>query len=307
MLKSFYNSKDVSGVSNIPMTRRAARNEQNIADGQRKLNVMYERKEEVLRRKAEHRTFLENTKDMLLTEALFSLMCSALPEGSSKEDMKYAESIIYGFVKESGVDTLLREYSTKSNLLSSLSSLVSDTYDKVVRETNPDAVGGFNIKPNTSKDFYHSLVNLSDDAVNKRIADRVKNATVDFVQQQAEDNARIEDLARAAKEKIDTFKGKDEDVEAATNEQMAIFNNRKANIRFSRPRTVFEEMVYTLSDRALKDDVIRESAFVSEAGKFNVGKVIHTASIMYTVLEGMMTYRLKDITTNDILQIIAGI
>lgn len=308
MLRSYYNGADVAGHLNYGARSVSALNEQNIANSRRHAEAMNEKREEDIRRKAEYRKFISETKDMLLTEGIFSLMISAFPEGTTMDQYKYGENIILQFVKEAGADNLLREYATKSEILSSLSTVVTSTFDRVVKETSPDSVGGFNIKTGTAKDFYSKLKDASDETINKRIVEKVSKATTEFIQQQAEDNTRIEDMAEEAKKKIDSIKGRNEDdVTAMKNEQVAIYNVAKDNIRFSRTRSVFEEMVYTLCEKAVKDDVIRESCFVSESGKLDIGKAIGTAKIMYTVLESMMTYRVKEFKPNEVLSLIQNI
>lgn len=301
-----YDSREFGGFSNYATSSAAAMHEQNMLDSRRRNDMLVEQKNESLRRKTEYRNFIENAMDLLLTEALYSFVDRSLPKTATREQKQCAEHILYNFVHETGARTLIKEYATKSKLLAGLSGLVSDTYDKVVKETNTDEVGGYNIKPGTSKDFYSALCNLSDDAMCKKIAGRVEKATTEFIQKQVEDNTRIEDLAQKAQEKINSVKGKDIGDKVAE-EQANYVHAIEQRVRYSRPRSVFEEMVYAISEKAVKDDVVRESAFVTENGRFSVQAAIDVAKVMYTVLECMNTFRFKDITKADILPLIEGI
>ena len=86
-----------------------------------------------------------------------------------------------------------------------------------------------------------------------------------------------------------------------------MYKDATNRIRLSRPRSIFEEMVYNISDKVVKDQSLLENFLMTENGKFDVDKVIDHATIMYTVLECMNTYKFFDFDSNNIKSIIDNI
>lgn len=302
----FYDSRPLNEDLNMQIQRRDAKAFEE-REKSRMLSESIIEKRHAKREKQMQRTkFLEESKNTLLTEALFYFVNESLPESSTLEQRKQAESIIYNFVVEEGATKLLNKYSTKTELLANIANIVADTYKKVVSET--DNTTGYYIKKSTTNDFYGKLRNLSDDQVSRKIMDNVSKQTQEFITKQVEDNTRIEELAAQTQEKINNVKAKKQETKEAIKQEFANqYKNFSENIRLRRPRSVFEEMVYKMSEKVVKDKTLLEGFYLKQDGKFNVDKVVENATIMYTVLECMNTYKFKEFDCNDIKEIIDNI
>lgn len=305
----YYDSRPLNENLNMRIQRRDAKIFEERQREKMLSESIIERRERERLNREKYSSFLENVKSTLLTEALFFFVNESLPTSKTIDQALQSEAIIYNFVNEEGATRLLNKYSTKTELLANISNLVIETYDKIAEETSCNSTDcGYHIKKSTSDDFYKKLRLLNPDQMSKRIMDNVSNQTKEFIAQQVTDNNKIEELAMQTKEKIDKVKAKTPETKESIKQEYANFYKRTSNeIRTSRPRSVFEEVVYRMSDKIVKDKSILESSYLKEDGKFNANKVIDDAVIIYTTLECMNTYKFKDFDTKSIKEVIDNI
>lgn len=109
----------------------------------------------------------------------------------------------------------------------------------------------------------------------------------------------------------------DEDVEESYylfggDTRSAIFNEQIINAKKltskvkSRPKSVFEKMVYNLSEAAIKNDSLRDQ-YVNESGRLNTQKVIDAVKCMYTMLEAVSTLKIEKVDAQYIEDTIKSI
>lgn len=304
----YYDSRPLNEDLNMQIQRRNAKEYEEKERGRILSESIIEKRNEKRERENKYAKFLEESRNTLLTEALFFFVNESLPVNSTLEQRKQAESIVYNFVVEDGATQLLNKYATKTELLANIANIVNETQNKIISETDCDISTGYYIKKSTTDDFYGKLRGLSDDQVTKKIMDNVSKQTQDFVTKQVEDNTKIEDLAKQTKEKIDKVKVTDPEAKESIKQEFANQYKRfSENVRFRRPRSVFEEMVYHMSEKVVKNKTLLEGFYINENGKFNVDKIVENATIMYTVLECMNTYKFKDFDANSIKELIESI
>lgn len=254
--------------------------------------------------------FISDTKDLLLTEAIFFFVNESLPETCSLDDRKRAESIVYNFVKEEKANTLLRKYEMCTELTANIALIVNEAYNKILKETSCDSdkCSNFFIKKSSTEDFYGKIRGLSDGQISKQIQNRVQKATEEFIKQQVTDNQRIEELAATTKDKISSVKGKTEEVKDEIKQEFAnMYKSFSSNIRYNRTRSVFEEMVYKVSDKAVKDSQILESFYTNSEGKLDVDRIIENVTVMYTVMETLNTLKFKTFDARTIQEMVDNI
>ena len=260
--------------------------------------------------KENYSKFLIDTKDLLLTESIFYFVNESLPTNCSLDDRKKAESIVYSFVKEEGANKLLMKYETSTELLANIANIVNETYNRIVSETecNSDKCTNFFVKKSSTDDFYTKIRGLGDTQISNQIQSRVQKATEEFIKQQVTDNQRIEDLANTTKEKIGSVKAKTDTTREEIKQEFAnAYKSFSDNVRYNRPRGIFEEMVYRISDKAVKNQNILESFYTNEEGKLDVDRIIENATMMYTVLETLNTLKFKTFDCYSIQAIIDNI
>lgn len=251
-------------------------------------------------------SFLVESKNMLLTEAIYKLVKGSLPETVSESLLSTAKNITTNFVMEEGADNLLNRFKTKTCFLSEMSNIVIGTYDKVVEAAKETFEDDFTIKNSDLEAFYSRLDQLDYDKMTTQIRDKVAKAENEFIQANADDRAKMEDLAEKTKEKLDAVKAKDQETEdLMKQEQTRLY---KANLHgvLDRKKSLLEALVTKTSESIIKDSVVKES-YTLESGKLNASAIIDTAEIMYTFLEAVNTAKIKDMTPDYINKVINSI
>ena len=81
----------------------------------------------------------------------------------------------------------------------------------------------------------------------------VAQETENFIQQSVKDKNKMEEMAQQTKEKIDNIKARNPETKEAIKQEMVNTYNRESKlIRTNRPRSIFEEMVYHISNKVVK-------------------------------------------------------
>lgn len=257
------------------------------------------------------RKYISEAKTTLLTEAIFYFVNESFDHSVTLEQRKQAEAVVLNFVKEEGADKLLRKYETQTEFLANLAGIVNETYDKIVKEANENKtkkITGFNMKKSTTDAFYDKLQNISNTQVTNKIMDMVAQETEDFIQQSVEDKNKMEQMAQDTKEKIDNIKARTPEAKEAIKQEMVNTYNRESKlIRTNRPRSIFEEMVYHISNKVVKHKDLLESHYVNKSGQLDVNKITENAKVLYTVLETLNTFKFKTFDAESIQELVQNI
>lgn len=257
------------------------------------------------------RKYISEAKTTLLTEAIFYFVNESFDHSVTLEQRKQAEAVVLNFVKEEGADKLLRKYETQTEFLANLTGIVNETYDKIVKEANENKtkkITGFNMKKSTTDAFYNKLQNISNTQVTNKIMDMVAQETEDFIQQSVKDKNKMEQMAQDTKEKIDNIKARTPEAKEAIKQEMVNTYNRESKlIRTNRPRSIFEEMVYHISNKVVKHKDLLESHYVNKSGQLDVNKITENAKVLYTVLETLNTFKFKTFDAESIQELVQNI
>ena len=266
-------------------------------------------KENERKKKKEREKFLENVKDTLMTEGIFYFVNESLPENATLQQRMQAEAAVYNFVKEENTDKMIRKYEETTEFLAEFCIAIQETFKEIMEETCEDPFCNYMIKQSSTDEFYGKLRKLDASQICKAIEKNVAKETEKFAQQQIEDKNRIEDLAQKTKEKIDNVKAKNlEDKEAIKQEMANAYKRQSQNIRYIRPRSLFEEMVYRITERSITDTSISENFCVSkDSNKPDIKAVIETVTVLYTVLEVLNVFKFKKFDAKSIESIVDNI
>lgn len=305
----YYDSKPLEEHLNMRTQRRYAdifeENERSRMFAESMDNLRFTKEEN----NAKYRQFLSEAKITLLTEAIFYFVNESFDDSVTLDQRKQAEAVVLNFVKKEGADKLLNKYSTQTEFLANLSGIVNETYDKVVKEAkDAKKISAFNMKKSTTDAFYDKLQNISNTQVTNKIMDMVAQETENFIQQSVEDKNKMEEMAQQTKEKIDNIKARNPETKEAIKQEMVNAYNRESKlIRTNRPRSIFEEMVYHISNKVVKHKDLLDSHYVNESGQLDVDKITENAKVLYTVLETLNTFKFRKFDNKDIQEIIQNI
>lgn len=307
----YYDSKPLEEQLNMRTQRRDANifeeNERSRMFAENMNNLRHAREEN----NAKYRKFISEAKTTLLTEAIFYFVNESFDDSVTLDQRKQAEAVVLNFVKEEGADKLLRKYETQTQFLANLAGIVNETYDKIVEESQDNKnkqISSFSMKKSTTDAFYDKLQNISNTQATNKIMDMVAQETEDFIQQSIEDKNKIEQMAQETKEKIDNIKAKNPETKEAIKQEMVnSFNRESKLIRTNRPRSVFEEMVYHISNKVVKHNDLLNSHYVNESGQLDVSKITENAKVLYTVLETLNTFKFRKFDAKDIQELVQNI
>lgn len=307
----YYDSKPLEEQLNMRTQRRDAgifeEDERSRMFAENMNNLRYARENNDIK----FRKYISEAKTTLLTEAIFYFVNESFDHSVSLDQRKQAEAVVLNFVKEEGADKLLRTYETQTEFLANLAGIVNETYDKIVKEANENKtkkITGFNMKKSTTDAFYDKLQNISNTQVTNKIMDMVAQETEDFIQQSVEDKNKMEQMAQDTKEKIDNIKARTPEAKEAIKQEMVNTYNRESKlIRTNRPRSIFEEMVYHISNKVVKHRDLLESHYVNKSGQLDVNKITENAKVLYTVLETLNTFKFKTFDAESIQELVQNI
>ena len=242
--------------------------------------------------------FSEGVKSTLLSECLYKVFNEALgihKESTINNNIK--RSLINTFIKEQGVNTLLNQFKNSSYILHSFSTLVNESYAKILSEVQKDKPETFCIDKNMKDEFFDKL-NMEDvDDVVTSIRSRVASAMEEFIQTNINNKIDIEDTIKEAQKKIENAKSEElrESYEQLAKRQISLIKNRTA-------KNVFSAMVSTMSEQVLKEEVFRNEYMLDN--KLNIDKIVERCEILYTFLEMVNTMKIANVNENYIKEVL---
>lgn len=140
------------------------------------------------------------------------------------------------------------------------------------------------------------------------IAKRISDAESEFIQKNAEDKKKIENIVNRVDDRIkavtnsdESDEQKEEDKEATKQEATRMISD----IKERRFHTVFEDMVQKNFNYIMKDAPLKES-YTDVDGAIDVAKIVESSRVMYGFLEFVNTLQLEKVDENYILNIIKG-
>lgn len=253
-----------------------------------------------------HSSFLKESKNFLVSEAIFKLVKGSLPDTISENLLSVAKNITSNFVVEEGADNLIRQFKKKTCFLSELALIIESSYDSIKESATTTLDSDFTIKNSDLEAFYNRLEQLDYDKMTMAIRNKVGKAEEEFIQANIADRANMEELAEKTKEKIDGIKSKSQEAEDAMKQEQTRIYKESMNNMLNRKKSILEALVNKTSESIIKDDEMR-AAYTLESGKINMPSIIDTAEIMYTFLEAVNTAKIKDITPEYLTKVIESI
>ena len=173
----------------------------------------------------------------------------------------------------------------------------------------PDTKETIEALPRNKEDMFKELESTPevDDAV-AIISKRISDAETEFIQKNAEDKKKIENIVDQVNDRIQAVNSdttKPEDEVAAEIAQLQLECTRDMNaVHEGRSKTVFEEMVqnnmsYIMGNNDLRNVYIKE-------GKIDMKAVLESTKVMYGFLEFLNTMQLEDVDADYVKRVVKG-
>ena len=139
------------------------------------------------------------------------------------------------------------------------------------------------------------------------IRTRVADAEKSFIQKNAEDKKKIDELLNKISDNIkavEDINDKNNPKSKIAEEHVRMYKREIDNIRDYRPLTIFEAMTRKLSASIIKDDVVREEYMDNDTGRVDTGLVVESAKVMYGFIETLNTLQLEKVDASYIKKVI---
>ena len=253
---------------------------------------------------AKYSKWLTSIKESLVYDCLYSLYSEAF--GSIKTgtaDPKYdgmKQAIVKSFISEnsSNIDAFIYSMKYKSELMSEMAALITETVDKIKETTDKDDESTYILQSSIKDDFFDRLNMLKPDDVVYTIRNRVTDAVEDFVTQATAEKIEIKDIMKHAKERIEASNSD------TMKESYNLAAKRKLTKVYSAPKGLLYSMVENLSEAAHKNEELGKR-YKNTNGSLDMDAIVETCEILYAFLETVNTTKLitlDEATINDILE-----
>ena len=260
--------------------------------------AIQEKRDSKHNKKIKLQKFKKSVKDKLTEEAFQRIFDKCLGDCifTSDNTKGYAKSLVASYVAEQGSDKILTTMSTRSLLLSELADCITEAYKAIMEKVDPDDENTFEVDSTEMDNFFDDLDMSNFDDVSSLIKTRVSSASAAFVQKNINDKIDLNDSMRETQEKISNLRQdvrqSDADFEQVKESYVNI-NRRRASKIAERPRTLYEQMIYTLTETVVKDDNLR--ARFSVDNKLDMDKINENVEVMYTFLEMVNTLKIEKV------------
>lgn len=252
--------------------------------------------------------FVSNLKNVLVTEALYSILEKSVPSTTPQELLQYGKNSIYNIVLSEGASNLVRKFETKTELLSELSHIITESECEIISKCDKSDESTFCVKNSDFEKFRSKLSTLDINSVTKAISDRVAAAETDFVQSNLKDKELMEDIAQKTKDRIDAVRAKTDEEETEIKQEFArVYRREMSDKVIHRKKNILESIITKMSNKLVVSESLNESFILENSSKLNMDKVIDLSEILYTVLEMVNTCKICNVDQNYINEVLSNI
>ena len=242
--------------------------------------------------------FITTIKEAYLTHGLYNLCESAMVNPSSHEK-SLCKNVIYQYIKENGVGSVLRKMKRSPNrLLREMEEDLVDTYRDDIKDADPDDEDSYGLDKSKVETFWKD-VDKSDDVADMTnlVRIRVANAEEDFVNKVQQDKANIDTVMQDTAERVQNAKESNGNEYSQDVEEFYIMDAKKKIYDIKHEdSSVFAGLVKGLSKNAIRS----HNDMISENGRLDLEKVIEASRVIYTVLETFSVFGLEKVNSEYI-------
>jgi hypothetical protein len=259
-------------------------------------------------KKMKHSNFVAGIKPMLLTTAIKDLLNKSCSKKCCDESYNVVKDhLVTNFVDENGADKLLERFKTASLMLSEYANIINKYYKRIVEETE-DAEDDteYYIDPDTSSDFFEDLAKVDNEDVIIAVRNRVSDSIAQFINKNTEYKLDIQNVLADTQDKIDKIDSEDdytdEEKEELEESYKAVCREKINKIKNSKPTTLFEHMVYSTAEQAIKNESMHKEYM--ENNRINMDQVLESCELTYTLLELANTSKMIRVNENYIRDLV---
>ena len=266
----------------------------NLNDPVQHTLYLQEKRVSSFRRKEEYSKAL---KESLLFSALYPVFEKATEDLNTPVNVK--EGYVSNFIKDEGVNNLLRDFRSKTAYLSELALLVEKTHDKVMEKNADKKEEDYEVDEEVREEFKKEVDTKDPEKIGEHIKDKVVDATAKFIKGSNETKEKIKDSIEKAKEEIEP-ETDEEKVEIKERALLEKVNDIKNNRRI----TVLEALTKRMAKYVLVVNDSNKERYLKEDGNANYEMVLEDTKTMYTFLEMLNTLNMVKIDETYIVNLL---
>lgn len=215
-------------------------------------------------------------------------------------DKKVRMNIISNIIKENGGIRFLDRF-YNSIFMVECANIIKEAADDIIDNANIDPYEKvFTLNTTDKSAFFDKISALKPEEILNRIRKRVAKSINDFNYSNKADRLDVQEM-------IDDMNAKTkEDTPDAVKESYAESLSLKVKKIERRPKNVFYNMVYTMSENALLDERFGKR-YLTEAKRLNKDKVVDECRNMYAVLETVNTLGLVKVDKKYIGEVLSSL
>ena len=272
-------------------------------------------------------------KTKLVTEALKRIYVGSIKNPTPSEN-SLCEALLGNFIEERGIDNLLEGFKqSNTRFLYMLESAVDKHYNAILEEVDEENPDTMVIDRDNIREFMDEIEDTEDiDDVTNTIRIRIANAEEDFVNRNEQDKNNINDLLKDTAQRVadarpsndndydeaiegeggeenpdDPMSGETNGEEINVGEMYDMMHvRRKINSITDRPRSIFDRMVRSVSEAAIKNPELRNQ-YGDGKGRLDMTKIVESVRCMYGLLEMVNTLKLEKVDAKYIEDTIKSI
>lgn len=244
----------------------------------------------------------KTVKEQLLGECINKVYSGAMYKLLGDQmNSTVAESVVGAYIREEGVDNILRRMQYRSVLLSEMYQLVNKYHTLIMEASKKEEKSKPKFKiPEDCKDSFYDELDMTDtDDVEFQISDRVSGAIDSFLNNNTMAKLSIKQILQSSQEKLQQAKT---DIQRESIERVA--QQDIYNARNSHPVGIFDEMVNKACKEVLLsgNTSIRETYMTEGGTKLDVDAIVDSAKYTYTLMETLNAIQIKEFSESTLLE-----
>lgn len=242
----------------------------------------------------EYNEFKVQVKEDLLAECMYKVLIPALQEVAGTRKYQISKGLVRDFIKEEGVDSLLRNFRKGSPVLYEMYDLTETHYQSVMEKVDKKDSNTFMIDTEDKDSFFDDLDASNLDGVSTILKERISTSIDDFVMDNVQTKADVNEIIQSTQERISATKNESviEELNRTANDRIATLNER-------RTKRVLEGMVYNVAESSMTNDSMRQ--IYCENGKINMDKVVDDTVVIYGFLEMVNMCKMRKVDDDYII------
>lgn len=242
----------------------------------------------------EYNEFKVQVKEDLLAECMYKVLIPALQEVAGTRKYQISKGLVRDFIKEEGVDNLLRNFRKGSPVLYEMYDLTETHYQSVMEKVDKKDSNTFMIDTEDKDSFFDDLDASNLDGVSTVLKERISSSIDDFVMDNVQTKADVNEIIQSTQERISATKNESviEELNRTANDRIATLNER-------RTKRVLEGMIYNVAESSITNDSMKQ--IYCENGKINMDRVVDDTVVIYGFLEMVNMCKMRKVDDDYII------